>query len=573
MGGADADTAVPLPHTMEEEMPKSSSVEPLTASMPQQKEEGREGSPSDVDDNRHHSNHSSAPAIRGDAPEWMMEVGKSSEKISDEEMDEDEEASDWLGGIQIGGESKAQNRIGRFVEGPKCTLAITGLIIVNAMYIGIETDMNTGQDSSTGGWYAVECCFTILFTMELALRMYGLRIYFFWNLDGSPDGWNLFDLVLVSTAVCDTFILAIVTASSQQDGESDTLDVISAMRVARLLRLARIFRLLRFFKELWLLVSGFVNSIRTLAWAWLLIVLIIYIFGILATRTLGQQYGCRVDSSKGCDPEMDEYFGTVPESMFTFFQMITTEGWAQIARRSMGHLTASWIIFICFMSLTTFAIMNVVMAVIVEDNLNQAMAREDDVAKKLDKERHNALHKIYEVFLIADKDHSGELTKEEFLEALHNADVMKLLHEVGIDMRGAEGLFDILDYDESGNLDVTEFIEGCMRARGDAKAKDILALQCDLWRTQQWVRNELQQMTDTVFGRFCKLEAEIHSISSCFIEEEVPTLQEWECAGSTDTWQLAGDRNPEMNAPVGLNSKRASHPRPKASPRTESPRS
>merc|ERR1719159_2208104 len=178
-----------------------------------------------------------------------------------------------------------------------------------------------------------------------------------------------------------------MSALSKKDGDTDTLDVISAMRVARLLRLARIFRLLRFFKELWLLVAGVINSIRTLAWAWLLIVLIIYIFGILTTRTLGQTYGCRIESSQGCDSEMDTYCGTVPESMFTFFQMITTEGWADIARRSMGHLNASWIIFIFFMSLTTFAIMNVVIAVIVENTLDQAIMQQNDVAKKIDRER------------------------------------------------------------------------------------------------------------------------------------------------------------------------------------------
>merc|ERR1719377_103357 len=149
------------------------------------------------------------------------------------------------------------------------------------------------------------------------LRLYGLKFWLF------RDGRNLFDMLLVGTAVCDTFLLTIVmSALSEKDGDTDTLDVISAMRVARLLRLARIFRLLRFFKELWLLVAGVINSIRTLAWAWLLIVLIIYIFGILSTQTLGQQYGCQYDSDSEtqCDPEMDNYFGSVPKSMFTFFQ-------------------------------------------------------------------------------------------------------------------------------------------------------------------------------------------------------------------------------------------------------------
>lgn len=549
MGGADTETTVPLPHmTTEEDKPNSSTVEPLMpapGTPTQRPEAGKEAFPDEEP---------SSPLGGSD--------GRSSNSSDGDVIEENKGAfQEWLNlGVS---ESKAQNPIGKFVESPKCTLAITVLIIINAMYIGIETDLNKEQDQSqtASAWYVVECCFTVIFSLELGLRLYGLRLYFF------KDGWNLFDLLLVSTAVADTFILTIISAMSQQDGESDTLDVISAMRIARLLRLARIFRLIRFFKQLWLLISGVINSIRTLAWAWLLIVLIIYIFGILATRILGQAYGCRLDSSQGCDPEMDMYFGTVPESMFTFFQMITTEGWADIARRSMSHLNASWIIFIFFMSLTTFAIMNVVIAVIVENTLDQAITQQNDVAKKLDKERQTALQKIYEVFLIADKDRSGELTKDEFLEALHNADVMKLLYEVEIDMRGAEGLFDILDYDESGSLDVTEFIEGCMRARGDAKAKDVLALQCDLWRTQQWVRTELMQMSDTVLGRFCTLEAEINSISSSFLDEEIKALP----ADGSGTGRSSGTC---LNAaPVGLGNKNHSSKglKSKVSPRSDVP--
>lgn len=548
MGSADTETAVPLPNMMDDEEKDdrpSNSVEPVL-----RQEVPRADSPQDD---------RSSNASKGDgAGDNGIDTEASQPGVTSVE--------DWLVDFQQSKYSHAQNRIGLFVESRGFDLAMTVLIIINAVYIGIETDLNHDQDQSpnSGGWYGVECCFTALFTIELMLRLYGLKFWFF------RDGWNLFDMLLVGTAVCDTFLLTIVmSALSEKDGDTDTLDVISAMRVARLLRLARIFRLLRFFKELWLLVAGVINSIRTLAWAWLLIVLIIYIFGILTTRTLGQQYGCRLDSSKGCDQEMDQYFGSVPESMFTFFQMITTEGWAYIARRSMGHLTASWVIFIFFMSLTTFAIMNVVIAVIVENTLDQAMQNEKDVAKKLDKERQKAMKGMLEVFRIADKDGSGDLTKDEFIEALKKPDVMKLLYEVEIDMRGAEGLFDILDYDESGSLDVTEFIEGCMRARGDAKAKDVLALQCDLWRTQQWVRNELQQMSDTVLGRFVKLEAEIHSISTCFLDEEVITQRSMCSAQSSSEGMLHQSSHSITNhAPVGLNSK-SKNAKVKASPRSD----
>lgn len=89
------------------------------------------------------------------------------------------------------------------------------------------------------------------------------------------------------------------------------------------------------------------------------------------------------------------------------------------------------------------------------------------------------------------------------------SEVKMNLHAVEIDLRSAEGLFDIMDYDDSGHLDVTEFIEGCMRARGDAKAKDVLAVQCDLWRTQEWVRRELEETNDMVVEKFDRLKQDV----------------------------------------------------------------
>merc|ERR1712139_34073 len=113
-----------------------------------------------------------------------------------------------------------------------------------------------------------------------------------------------------------------------------------------------------------------------------------------------------------------------------------------------------------------------------------------------------------DVFVEADTDGNGGLTKEEFLAALQRGDVTKYLHEVGIDVRQAENLFDILDYDGSGSLDSQEFIEGVMKARGEAKAKDVLAVQCDLWRSDRKVRTELTEMKTATFFRVDSLEAE-----------------------------------------------------------------
>merc|ERR1712100_1018340 len=155
--------------------------------------------------------------------------------------------------------------------------------------------------------------------------------------------------------------------------------------------------------------------------------------------------------------------------------------------------------------------MNVVVAVIVENTLDQAVNQKQDLLKKQEEEKQVACHKIYEVFQEADADGNGELTKDEFLQSLKRADVTRHLQEVGIDVRQAENLFDILDYDESGNIDAQEFIEGVLTARGEAKAKDILSVQCDVWRAEQKMKKSVRNAKFDVNSRLRKLGLELHS--------------------------------------------------------------
>merc|ERR1711862_485555 len=99
-----------------------------------------------------------------------------------------------------------------------------------------------------------------------------------------------------------------------------------------------------------------------------------------------------------------------------------------------------------------------------------------------------AMCKVSQVFELSDHDGDGEVTRAEFNHALENAEVVEYLHRVNVDVRQAESLFDILDYDESGSLDAAEFVEGVMTARGEAESKDLLAVQCDLWKSEQRIQ-------------------------------------------------------------------------------------
>lgn len=370
----------------------------------------------------------------------------------------------------------------RLVQAHSFTYVVSFMVMANAVFIGIETEVRRcGDLAKYDAWYVLQVLFSLAFCSELGIRLFAERTDFF------HDAWNLFDSVVVIVSACDTAVLHHLEGGS-------TVDLILVLRILRLVRLVRIFRLLRFFKELWLLVGGMFDAVRTLSWAWLLIFLMIYIPAIFATRMFGKPHED--------DSFLVAQFGTLPRSMYTLFQVMTGEGWADIARRVMKVEKWSWIFFLCFIFATTFALMHVVVAVIVQNTVEHAShCREEEKQSKAHREQ-TILAKILEVFEMADSDCDGEMSRLEFLQSLQNPTVLRHLHEINVDVRQAENLFDILDYDESGNLDLCEFVEGVLRARGEAKAKDVLAVQCDMWRVENRLLGKIDDFSSGLSDKF-----------------------------------------------------------------------
>lgn len=54
------------------------------------------------------------------------------------------------------------------------------------------------------------------------------------------------------------------------------IEVVAMLRFVRMMRLARLLRLLKLFKELWLMVSGLLQSLKTLGWICLVALLFCY---------------------------------------------------------------------------------------------------------------------------------------------------------------------------------------------------------------------------------------------------------------------------------------------------------
>ena len=106
-----------------------------------------------------------------------------------------------------------REKIQSFVENDKFQNTIIGLIIVNAIILGLETSDRLMADY---GWFleSVDTLILQIFVVEIVLRLYVYRLKFFTN------PWSLFDLFIVG--------IALIPAS-------ETFAALRALRVLRVL--------------------------------------------------------------------------------------------------------------------------------------------------------------------------------------------------------------------------------------------------------------------------------------------------------------------------------------------------
>lgn len=212
--------------------------------------------------------------------------------------------------------------------------------------------------------YVVQNILTVGFVVEISFRLYHYRLSF-WK-----EAWNIADLVLVVLSVVSTWLLTFIAPSA-----STNLYVLSStLRLIRIMTVGRLVRLLMGFKELWAVISGFVEAVKTLAWISIFLVFVLYIAAVFVTVEIGQNtetYEPYRYISGGWDHK--EYFGSVAKSMFTLFQIVTLDDWSNgVARHVMSNQPAMAAFFILFILFTSFGLMNVVIAIIVERTLTAA---------------------------------------------------------------------------------------------------------------------------------------------------------------------------------------------------------
>lgn len=216
-----------------------------------------------------------------------------------------------------------------FIESQPVLHVITVLILINAVTLGLETNPRV-VDSYGALLHAIDKFILVVFTLELLVKFFASRLNFF------RSGWNIFDLLIV--------VVAWAPASGP-------------FAVLRALRILRVLRLLSVVPSLRRVISAIGHSIPGMLSVIGVLSIVFYVSSVLTTKLFGQHPS----------PEMQAWFGSVGSSAYTLFQIMTLESWSMgIVRPVMKYYPWAWTFFVPFIIITSFAVLNLFIGIIVD---------------------------------------------------------------------------------------------------------------------------------------------------------------------------------------------------------------
>jgi len=228
-----------------------------------------------------------------------------------------------------------QEKVKSLVECKRFQNFIMFLIILNGITMGLETSKEI--KANFGAIIASFDIFVItVFTIEVILRIYAHQKAFF------KDSWSLFDFTIVA--------ISLVPSSA-------------GFEILRILRVFRLFRLITVVPQMRKIVSALLSVIPGMASIAALMLLFFYVFAIMANNLYAETF--------------PQWFGTLGESFYTLFQVMTLESWSMgIVRPILEQHPYAWLFFIPFIFVVTFIMVNLIVAIVV-DAMNEIHASEE----------------------------------------------------------------------------------------------------------------------------------------------------------------------------------------------------
>jgi len=389
-----------------------------------------------------------------------------------------------------------RQRLARFLSTNSFNNFIMGLIVGNAIMLGVEIDVSSGmgQNEIPAYFGVMNTVLVFIFVAETVLKMVAVGCHEFWR--GEEALWNIFDFVIVSISVAETVVDYAAQSLSATADASGSFRVMRALRLARTLRGVRIIRLFRYFSALRGLILSIFSTLGSLLWTLLLLLIVFYVFSCIFAQLVTDH--CRfqtIDRTKNVNalPECGDdlrYWSNVMDSMMTLFMAITGginweesyRGLKEVGLVAMGMMNL-------YIVIGFFTILNVVTGVFVNTAIESASADKDIATLKQMHKRVAQMESLQQIFHEIDDSNANQVSIDELEEALTTNKLGSFMESLGISTDDVWSLFLLIDADDNGVIDLDEFVSGCMQLHGPAKSLQVAKMSYENKLTRQAIKH------------------------------------------------------------------------------------
>eukprot|EP00930_Biecheleria_cincta_P021871 TRINITY_DN1607_c0_g1_i1.p1 TRINITY_DN1607_c0_g1~~TRINITY_DN1607_c0_g1_i1.p1 ORF type:complete len:700 (-),score=104.58 TRINITY_DN1607_c0_g1_i1:319-2418(-) len=341
------------------------------------------------------------------------------------------------------------------------------VIVFYALWMSIDTDLNEGttMKDTPMVFVVAEQLFCAYFTGELVIRFLAFQR----KLNCFKDSWFVFDLILVTMMVAETWVLnfILLAAADKEGGGGESplgdIAVLRLVRLVRLTRLLRMARLLRLIPELLIMVKAIAAAARSVSFAMLLLMGVIYCFGIAFTSVL-----------KGTEVGAESY----PTVLYSMHSLVIHGALLDDLAGMMTSLVQESLIafFLMYVLVLTAAVtvMNMLIGILCE--VITAVAEGEREAIQIA----HVTETLERCLLVGDENDDGKIDQKEFFIMLENANVRGALQDIDVDPVSIYDYMHILFGEDGGNkIAFVDFMDVLLKLRGgnNATVRDLVDLR------------------------------------------------------------------------------------------------
>ncbi|CAK63561.1 unnamed protein product (macronuclear) [Paramecium tetraurelia] len=240
-----------------------------------------------------------------------------------------------------------QNHLLYFVQSSYFEAAMNLAVALNTVILALDGLL---PDSSANTLNQFNLGFTILFTIELGLKLIGMgpKNYI-------SDTMNIFDAIIVALSLVELFFLGGGTS-----GKS-SLSAFRSVRIFRAFRVLRVTKLMRSLQFMGFLIKVLGNAFQSFMYIMVLLVLFIFIFTLLGMAFFGGQLS-KTPSRQSYDD--------IQSAFLVVFQVLTLENWNSILwdlliQDVSAFITVPYLVF--WIMIGNYVFLNLFLAILLEN--------------------------------------------------------------------------------------------------------------------------------------------------------------------------------------------------------------